>query len=374
MLVDKVGENGTLNKTGAGTLILNGANTHSGVTTLSSGTLALGHTNALQNSTLDTGSSGAQAVSFTAAGTNTYNLGGLQGGDDLALGANRLSVGVNNASTLYSGALGGTGGLTKAGSGTLALSASSTYSGGTLISAGTLLFTNGGSVAGNITNNAALLFNRSDATTVTNAISGTGALTKAGNGTITLSGSNSYAGATLVSGGTLALNSTTGSAAGSTTSVTVGGTATLLISQSNQVNNSATVTLSGGTIQRAAGVSEVFSDLNVTSASIINFGSTAESRFFQFGTVTGGANLTVSNFLLNNEFRFSATDLSAGTAIANSFTFLTSDARNYSFSSGTFTITAVPEPATVIAALGLVGLMLWPVAKRRLMASRGVDA
>ena len=147
MLVDKVGENGTLNKTGAGTLILNGANTHSGATTLSAGTLALGHTNALQNSTLDTGSSGAQAVSFTAAGTNTYNLGGLGGGDDLALGANRLSVGVNNASTLYSGALGGTGSLTKAGNGTLTLSGNNAYTGATTIGGGTLLVATSGSIA-----------------------------------------------------------------------------------------------------------------------------------------------------------------------------------------------------------------------------------
>ena len=138
MLVDKAGENGTLNKTGLGTLILNGANTHSGATTLRAGTLALGHTNALQNSTLDTGSSGAQAVSFTAAGTNTYNLGGLGGGDDLALGANRLSVGVNNASTSFAGGISGTGGLTKAGSGTLTLSGANTFTGGMRFNGGTL--------------------------------------------------------------------------------------------------------------------------------------------------------------------------------------------------------------------------------------------
>ena len=88
-----------LTKSGAGTWSLGAANTHTGSTTLSGGTLALGHVNALQNSTLDTGTTGAQTVAFAVAGTNTYNLGGLTGSDDLDLGANTLSVGANNAST-----------------------------------------------------------------------------------------------------------------------------------------------------------------------------------------------------------------------------------------------------------------------------------
>ena len=60
------------------------------------------------------------------------------------LGANRLTVGSNNLSTLFSGAIqdggfmGGTGGsLAKIGTGTLTLSGANTYTGGTLISAGT---------------------------------------------------------------------------------------------------------------------------------------------------------------------------------------------------------------------------------------------
>jgi hypothetical protein len=36
-----------------------------------------------------------------------------------------------------------------------------------------------------------------------------------------------------------------------------------------------------------------------------------------------------------------------------------------SFSSGTFTITAIPEPSSYVAAIGLLGLMLWPLCRRQ---------
>ncbi|CAN5667748.1 hypothetical protein BH11VER1_BH11VER1_17180 [soil metagenome] len=138
----------TLAGTGAGTTILNGANTHTGDTTVNKGTLALGNINALQNSTLNTGAAGTQTVTFTAPGTNTYNLGGLKGADALAIGANTMSVGSNNQSTTYSGVVSSTGGgLTKAGTGILTLTGTNTYTGDTTINGGTLAFGVGGSIS-----------------------------------------------------------------------------------------------------------------------------------------------------------------------------------------------------------------------------------
>ena len=126
-------------KTGAGNLTLSGNNTHTGITTVSSGTLRLNSTNALQSSTLDTGASGSQIVNFIVAGTNTYNLGGLAGSDNLSLGANTISVGSNNQTTTFSGNISSTGGgLTKTGSGSLILTGANTYSGATAVSEGTL--------------------------------------------------------------------------------------------------------------------------------------------------------------------------------------------------------------------------------------------
>jgi autotransporter-associated beta strand protein len=132
---------GGLTKNGSGTLTLSGANAFGGDTAVNAGTLALGNINALQNSTLDTGASGSQQVTFTVAGTNTYNAGGLKGADALAIGANSLSVGANGKSTTYAGALSGTGGgLTKVGGGILSLSGANTYTGGTNVSGGVLQF------------------------------------------------------------------------------------------------------------------------------------------------------------------------------------------------------------------------------------------
>ncbi|MEQ1749940.1 MAG: autotransporter-associated beta strand repeat-containing protein, partial [Prosthecobacter sp.] len=93
---------GSMTKTGAGTLSLPSAHTHSGDTilTANAGILSLGSVNALQNTTLDTGATGTQSVTFDVAGTNTYNVGGLKGTDALDIGGNTLSVGANNQSAV----------------------------------------------------------------------------------------------------------------------------------------------------------------------------------------------------------------------------------------------------------------------------------
>jgi autotransporter-associated beta strand protein len=146
------GTSGAVVKAGNGMLTLSAAATRTGSTTVQGGTLALNNVNALQSSTLDTGTSGSQLVAFTVAGNNTYNLGGLNGADALDIGGNTISVGANNAVTNFSGALSGTGGsLTKVGTGSLTLSgaSSNTYTGtSTFASNGQLILSKtGGAVA-----------------------------------------------------------------------------------------------------------------------------------------------------------------------------------------------------------------------------------
>ena len=71
------------------------------------------------------------------------------------------------------------------------------YTGITTISAGTLQVGNGGATgslgSGAVVNNSTLRFNRSDAVTVSNTISGSGTLVQQGSGALTLNGVNSYA-------------------------------------------------------------------------------------------------------------------------------------------------------------------------------------
>lgn len=107
------------------------------------------------------------------------------------------------------------GALIKTGVGTLTLSATNTYTGGTTISQGTLALGNGGtggslSTNSAIVNNGNLTVNQSDAVTQGTdfsgrAITGSGSLTKIGSGTLTLSATNTYTGATSVSNGVLQL-------------------------------------------------------------------------------------------------------------------------------------------------------------------------
>jgi autotransporter-associated beta strand protein len=69
---------------------------------------------------------------------HNQSIGSLAGGGNVALGAANLTTGNDGTSTTFSGAIGGTGGLTKVGGGAFTLAGASTYSGPTNINAGSL--------------------------------------------------------------------------------------------------------------------------------------------------------------------------------------------------------------------------------------------
>ena len=167
---------GSLTQEGTDTVTLTGANSYSGFTMISDGTLQIGAG--------DTGSLGTGVV-------------------------------VDNSSLVFDcgtgvtlpDAIEGTGSLTQEGSGTLTLTGPNSYSGMTTISAGTLQIDAGGPIGslgtGPVTDDSALVFKRSDNVTVDNSISGSGSLTQAGSGTLTLTAADNSYGATIVSAGTL---------------------------------------------------------------------------------------------------------------------------------------------------------------------------
>ena len=129
-----------LNKSGSGILTLSGSNSFSGGTTIGGGTLNVANALALENSTVLVANSNSLRFSSSLS---TVTLGGLTGSGNIAL-ANAasapvmLNVGQNGQNSTYSGSLGGSGGLTKQGSGTLTLAVSSAYSGATVIAGGVL--------------------------------------------------------------------------------------------------------------------------------------------------------------------------------------------------------------------------------------------
>jgi len=156
----------------AGTEVLTGSNTYTGSTTINGGTLQLGHG----------GTSGSITSDVIDNGTLV-----LDRSDDVVFG----------------NAISGSGNVVQNGSGTLTLSNSNTYSGGTTVNAGTLSGTTGSFGSGAIADNASLVLSQSNDGTLTNTISGTGSVSVNGGGTITLSGNNSYSGGTTVTAGTL---------------------------------------------------------------------------------------------------------------------------------------------------------------------------
>jgi autotransporter-associated beta strand protein len=339
LVVSAAVSNGGIIKTNTGVLVLSGANTYSGGTVVAQGTLS-GDSTSLQGSI-----SNSAAVIFDQVANGTYG-----------------------------GAITGTGSLTKQGNGTLTLTNANSQN-ATTVSAGALQIGNGGttgSLAGAIINNARLIYNRSDSLTQSGAITGTGSLTKNGAGTVTLTAANTFSGATTVSAGTLNLDNVAGGSLGSTTNVSVANGATLLISQANQVNNTAAVSLSGGTIRTASGVSEVFGNLSVTGSGFLDFGTTsyANANTINFGTYTPSALLTINNFNFGSTLTFGS-DLTSTINNSSFFTFNSGGIASSSWNAGTstFTITAIPETSTYVAAIGLLAMMLWPLRRRFMRAA-----
>ncbi|MDM0117932.1 autotransporter outer membrane beta-barrel domain-containing protein [Variovorax sp. J22R133] len=256
---------GALSKSGAGTLILGADNSYTGGTTISSGTLQLGN-----------------------GGTTGSIVGDVN---------NNASLVFNRSNALtFSGAISGSGTVTKLNGGLLTLTGASSYSGGTMLKGGQItvghntalgsgaLVMDEGTTLGFASDglnlaNAVVLTGTSDPVidtgalteTLSGIISGGGALTKNGTGTLVLAGANSHTGATAVDVGTLRAGAANAFSAASSHTVARG--ATLDTGGFNQrvaaLANSGTVSL----VSASAGSTLTVTGPYVGNAGVLRLGT-----------------------------------------------------------------------------------------------------
>jgi autotransporter-associated beta strand protein len=415
-----------LTKAGTGTVVLSGANTYTGETTISTGTLSVGHATGLGSTAAGTMvSDGATlnvnnvtvAENLTISGNGVGSAGALTGTGNagvsgtVTLAANTTVGAATGSDTLnLSGVVSGSGmNLEKVGAGTVILSAANTYSGATTVTAGTLQLGDGGTTgtlntAGTITvaTGATFAVDRSnDVVQGTDfsgaAITGAGGFTQAGSGTTTLNAANSYTGATNVDAGMLMINGNQSTATGTVTvesgatlggSGTVGGITTIAsggtITGGND-GSSVTVGVLDPLVTDAVGTLTFGGDLTASSGSIwlvdLVQGVGGNDLINVGGALTiGGSNLAINfggAFVEHQVY----TIASYGTGLTGAFSGLSEGAfvdpgNLYRISygtgigSGAITLTAVPEPGT----LGFLGLALAGFLTRRIRKRRAVAA
>lgn len=285
-----------LNVVGNGfTFTLSGGNTYNGLTTISSGTLALGPGGNISSSAgVDLTASGAIFDISQSGNQVIQTLSGVSG-SAVALGSATLTV-IGATSTIFAGALedggigGGTGGaLIKQGTGTLVLSGTNTYTGATTISGAVLQIGAGGttgSIASQtiaIANGAELEFDRSDNLTYGGAISGAGNISQTGTGTLVLNGtSGGFTGTTTISTGTLEVGDASHGSATLGGNVSVSSGATLRghgtiggnVSSSGTVQPGGTIgimTVGGNYTQTSTGVLTIEVTPNVSAGAGVGY-------------------------------------------------------------------------------------------------------
>ena len=206
------------------------------------------------------------------------------------------------------------------------------------------------------------------------------ALLKNGAGTLVLTGLNTFSGSTTINAGTLTAADASASALGSTSSITINSGGTLLLGAINQINNSATMTLTGGTFSKGS-----YSEGAASAAGIGALTLTASGSHIDFGTGIVGM-LCFASFTPNSNTvivdNWTGTAGTVGSASTDRLIFASDQSSNLSdFSFTNFSgaqeiplgsgfyeivpVMAAPEPGTYLA--GVIALIALGYHERRLL-------
>jgi len=322
-------------------------------------------------------------ISMQASQTFNAAAGNLTFGGIIDLFSTTLTVDGANSST-FGGVIQGLGTVVKNGAGTLTLSGPSTFSGGSTVSAGVLaLGNNSGAGTGPITLSGGELQASGGSRTIGNSVTFSGgaiggsqnltlsgvasgaALVKNGTGTLALGSANPGLTGSVVANGPISLDAA--NALQNVTSVTLNtGGGLTLNATGNHVNDSASLTLAGGTLN-GNNKTETFGALNLTASSTINLtaDSTSGSLTFASGSRTAG-NLTI------NGWSGTSSPSSVPTAGTDDHIFLSADPGSAFLAAVNFTgfgtgatrlasgeLVPVPEPRTIVSAIALFGFGIW---------------
>ena len=329
-------------KSGAGTTLLTGPNTYTGITTVANGILnvnsmnsvtggsassALGHPTTAANGTINLGAT-TTGVTLTYSGVGetsdrVINLAGTTGGATieqdgsgaLFLSTNFTATGVGVKTLTLQGSNTGTnaiGGaivnstsatsLTKAQAGSWTLLGTNTFTGNITISAGTLTIGgNGklgsGSYAGTIANSGTFNYASSVSQALSGIISSTGSLVDSGSGTLTVSAANTYSGSTTInSGSTLTVG---GAGKLANTTITLNGTLNFNSSTSftltNAISGSGSMNQGGSATTTLIGANTGFTGPITITGGLLAFNNDGNlgavpSSFTNEFTLNGGPN------------------------------------------------------------------------------------
>jgi autotransporter-associated beta strand protein/T5SS/PEP-CTERM-associated repeat protein len=325
------------------------------------------------------------------------------------------SAGTLGRATVTGGTWASSGNFTvgASGTGTLTMSGGLVTVGGTLAQGtfGTIKLNSGGALqigvggttgmlgVSTLTNNGTLIFNRSNASTYSGIISGTGAVTKQGGGTLTLDNANSYAGVTAIAGGVLALSGT-GSIGIGGLNLGHGGGFDLTALASGTYSLPSTGDLIGsGTLSGSGHTLAVLgSFLPGNSPGTVTLGSGFTLDLVQSGTslfeitsplytpgtfdlVNGDGSVTFGGVL---KLAFSGGNYADGTSVLEIFAntggfsgnfssvvwsgLVEGQSASFDASTGFVSITAVPEPSTyamALAGLAYGGFSMWRRRRKR---------